>query len=396
MDMHGDDPIRFHQTALAWVTFAVVAIGIAALLAAALDEVQVSPGKAALAGGVLVGGLWLADWSRRRFVSFLGTHGVAFERVAIYGAGSESLRIAERIERDGTESGQHLVGLFDNRLTRITDGANTVGIAGTWDAVVDLASQQKVDHIFICLPVAAQERLQDLMRRLIGIDVRVTYVPSDGSIAGRPVELTSAAIGGWGRIAKAVIDRVGAGVGLLLLSPFLILVAILIKLDSPGTVFFRQERIGLNNRPFHIFKFRTMRGPGDDRVDIVQVHADDPRVTRVGRLLRRFSLDELPQLINVLRGDMSLVGPRPHPPGNMVAGRYFFDVLDTYAARHRVRPGITGLAQVLGYRGQTDVVDKLSKRVEADLYYINNWSFMLDIEILLRTIPAVLRGKNSV
>lgn len=394
--MVGEDPIRLHQTSVAWIALGLTAIGVAALVANVSGDVPVSPSKVAAAAGVIVAGLWLTDRARRRLIVFLGSHGVAFERVAIYGAGTESLRIAERINHDEADSGHHLVGIFDNRLTRVTDGARSMGIAGTWDRLVDLAAEQAVDHIYICLPVAAQERLQDLMRRLIGIDIRVTYVPSDGSIAGKPIELTAAAIGGWGRFAKAVLDRLGATIGLLILSPLLLLIALAIRLDSPGPIFFRQERIGLNNRPFRIMKFRTMYGPGDDRVDIVQVRSDDPRVTRVGHVLRRFSLDELPQLFNVLKGDMSLVGPRPHPPGNMVAGRYFFDILETYAARHRVKPGITGLAQILGYRGQTDVEEKLRRRVEADLHYINNWSFLLDIEILVRTIPAVLRGRNSI
>jgi len=178
-------------------------------------------------------------------------------------------------------------------------------------------------------------------------------------------------------------------------------IALLIKWDSPGPVFFRQKRLGLDNRPFSILKFRTMtQGPSGG--ELQQARRDDARVTRVGSFLRRSSLDELPQLINVLRGEMSLIGPRPHPMWTRAdqlwpdqGDKPLEQVLSEYASRHRVKPGITGWAQVCGWRGETETVDKMARRVEHDLHYIENWSLWLDIRILVLTLKTVLSGENA-
>ncbi|MBY0561312.1 MAG: undecaprenyl-phosphate glucose phosphotransferase [Hyphomicrobium sp.] len=190
------------------------------------------------------------------------------------------------------------------------------------------------------------------------------------------------------RVLKAALDYILAGVGLFLLSPLLILIAIAIKLDSPGPVFFRQRRYGQNNRIFRIYKFRTMF-VAEDGAHIKQAERNDPRVTRIGWFLRRTSLDELPQLINVLTGDMSIVGPRPHA---LAHDQLFDQQLDLFSLRRRVRPGLTGWAQVHGFRGETKTTLDISKRVEHDLYYIDNWSIWLDIEIMIRTIFVLFRG----
>lgn len=190
------------------------------------------------------------------------------------------------------------------------------------------------------------------------------------------------------RALKAALDYILAGVGLFLLSPLLILIAIAIKLDSPGPVFFRQRRYGQNNRIFRIFKFRTMYVTEDGQ-HIKQAERNDPRVTRIGWFLRRTSLDELPQLINVLYGDMSIVGPRPHA---LAHDQLFDQQLDLFSLRRRVRPGLTGWAQVHGFRGETKTTLDISKRVEHDLYYIDNWSIWLDVEIMIRTIFVLFRG----
>ncbi len=161
---------------------------------------------------------------------------------------------------------------------------------------------------------------------------------------------------------------------MLLLSPVLLVTALLIKLDSPGPVLFRQPRMGFNNRLFLCYKFRSMRQDAQDLLADKQTTRDDPRVTRVGRVIRKLSIDELPQLLNVLNGTMSLVGPRPHAPNTKAANKLFTDVVQQYAVRHRVKPGITGWAQVNGWRGETATVDQIQKRVACDLYYIENWS----------------------
>lgn len=182
---------------------------------------------------------------------------------------------------------------------------------------------------------------------------------------------------------------------LLMFAPLMLLIAAAIKLDSRGPVFFRQTRYGFNNNLIKVWKFRTMYHHMTDAAASVLTQRDDPRVTRVGHFLRRTSLDELPQLLNVVSGEMSLVGPRPHALQAKAGELLYQDVMHHYAARHRVKPGLTGWAQVHGWRGETDTPEKLTRRVEHDLYYIDHWSLLLDLQILLRTARVVLGDKNA-
>lgn len=207
-----------------------------------------------------------------------------------------------------------------------------------------------------------------------------------------PLPMASSA---WRPFAKRGMDIVVSLLALIVHAPLLLLVAIAIKLDSPGPVLFRQQRIGLHGHPFELLKFRTMQHHPQDRGRLQQTCPHDPRVTRVGVLLRHTSFDELPQLWHVLRGEMSLVGPRPHAPGTCAGATPFEQVTDRYQQRHRVRPGITGLAQVRGWRGQTDTEEKLLHRLDSDLEYIASWSLRLDCIILARTVATVLRMRNA-
>ena len=202
------------------------------------------------------------------------------------------------------------------------------------------------------------------------------------SPAGRPV-------------VKRLLDIVVALTALALFAVPLLMAAIAIKLESPGPVLFRQRRIGLHNRSFEMWKLRTMHPHPPEPGRCARSTQGDPRVTRVGAWLRRMSLDEVPQFVQVLRGDMSMVGPRPHAPGTCVGGVPFEQMSDRYALRHRVRPGITGLAQVRGWRGETDTPDKLLRRLDSDLEYIASWSIRLDLWILARTAPCVLSMRNA-
>jgi exopolysaccharide biosynthesis polyprenyl glycosylphosphotransferase len=202
-------------------------------------------------------------------------------------------------------------------------------------------------------------------------------------------------ISGWHGSAKRLTDIAIALLLLAVLCPAMLVAALAIRLESPGPILFRQRRIGFANIDFEIFKFRTMHHHAPDQGRLRQTARRDPRVTRVGAILRRTSLDELPQLLNVLRGDMSIVGPRPHAPGTCAGGRPFELVTARYAARHRVQPGMTGLAQVRGWRGETETEDKLLRRVESDLEYIDNWSLWLDLVILVRTAVSVLAMRNA-
>jgi exopolysaccharide biosynthesis polyprenyl glycosylphosphotransferase len=192
-------------------------------------------------------------------------------------------------------------------------------------------------------------------------------------------------------IQKRLFDLVFAAAALLVSTPLLILVALLIKLDSPGPIFFVQRRFGFNQQPFRIIKFRSMRTLDDGAV-IQQARPDDPRLTRIGRWLRRWNIDEIPQLFNVLTGDMSLVGPRPHALSH---DREYEHRISLYARRHNMKPGITGWAQIHGLRGETDTDEKMRKRVEYDLFYIDNWSLWLDLKIIARTVLSRTSYQNA-
>ena len=202
-------------------------------------------------------------------------------------------------------------------------------------------------------------------------------------------------LAGWQGTAKRCIDVAIALAALVLHLPLLLLAAIAIKLDSPGPILFRQRRAGLHGRSFELLKLRTMYHGRPPSSRLHQACRRDPRVTRIGALLRRTSFDELPQLWNVLRGDMSLVGPRPHAPGTCAGDTPFEQVTERYASRHRVPPGMTGLAQVRGWRGETDTTEKLLGRLDSDLEYITAWSLGLDCVILARTVAAVWRMRNA-
>jgi lipopolysaccharide/colanic/teichoic acid biosynthesis glycosyltransferase len=208
-------------------------------------------------------------------------------------------------------------------------------------------------------------------------------------------EIAGAAIVGWRGVVKRAMDIIVASLLLVGWAVPMLVMAWAIHRGSPGPVLFRQRRMGYGNQPFVLFKFRTMYHDAAASPDICQATPDDKRITPVGALLRRSSLDELPQLFNVLRGEMSMVGPRPHAPGTRAGSHLFEQVTPFYAARHRVRPGITGLAQVRGLRGATETEEKLMRRIAADLEYIQTWSPWLDVVIMVRTAGAMLTMRNA-
>ena len=226
---------------------------------------------------------------------------------------------------------------------------------------------------------------------LAGYDL--AFRPVAGSLRETPIfEVIRRPIAGWGYLAKALEDYVLAALAVLILSPLMLLIAALIKLDSPGPVLFRQKRLGFNNEVFEILKFRSMHHRPVEEAVVRQARRGDPRVTRIGRFLRASSLDELPQLFNVLNGTMSLVGPRPHALShNEEYGRQ----IRGYFARHRVKPGITGWAQVNGFRGETETIEKMTARIEMDVYYCDNWSLLLDMRIMIKTFFVFLFQRGA-
>ena len=264
-----------------------------------------------------------------------------------------------------------------------------------------------MDLVIFTLPISAEHRILQMLRKLwvLPIDIRLAahtnklrFRPRSYSYIGAvPVlDVFDKPIADWDVVSKAVFDRVVGALALVVLSPVLLLTAIAVKLDSKGPVVFRQKRYGFNNELIEVFKFRSMYADRLDPTASRLVTKADPRVTRVGRFIRKTSLDELPQLINVVfKGDLSLVGPRPHAVHAKAADRQYDEVVDGYFARHRVRPGITGWAQVKGWRGETDTPIKIQRRVEHDLAYIENWSLLFDLYILLVTPFALTRTDSA-
>jgi polysaccharide biosynthesis protein PslA len=351
------------------------------------------------------GGLFRALTSRWR------REGRFAKRIVVFGGGEHGARfIGEAVQRGGDDIAVR--AYFDDRQGAGHRPIAGVPCLGNSDRLIEYVRRQKVDEIVIALPWSADERIIGILSRLRHVPVPVRLSPEiivlrthglDRPL--RPVEtpiIRNRPISEWDLFLKDVFDRATAAVLLLLALPVMLVAGLAIKLDSPGPVLFRQKRLGFNGRPFNVLKFRTMTPAREASATARQASRMDRRVTRVGRFLRRSSIDELPQLINVLLGDLSLVGPRPHPMWQSAADlwpeqgdRPLDAILTEYASRHRVKPGITGWAQVCGYRGETETVDKMAKRVEYDLHYIDNWSLWLDVKILLLTIVTTVAGKNA-
>jgi Undecaprenyl-phosphate glucose phosphotransferase len=338
-------------------------------------------------------------WMRR-----MKRHGAFNQRVAIFGAGVQGERLASYIQGNDKLTIE-LVGFFDDRPdARLDTATHSLPVRGNLDGLVQAVRMGLIDQVIVALPWSADTRLQEVVARLAVTPIRIRLAPDLASFAfaQRPVvmlgdlpvmTLFERPISGFDHVLKKVEDMVLGVVITLLVSPILLLAAFAVKLDSPGPVFFRQPREGFNNRSFRIWKFRSMRADNCEVDGIRQAEKDDPRITRVGRFLRRTSIDELPQLFNVLAGEMSLVGPRPHAVSTRAGNRLFGDVVATYASRHKVKPGISGWAQVCGWRGETDTEEKLVKRLEHDLFYIENWSVTFDLYVLIRTPLALFSSR---
>lgn len=274
------------------------------------------------------------------------------------------------------------------------------------DALERMIRRDAIDTVLVALPWSAGDQAQGIIRRVSMAPVDVYVYPGMNSFemplqraaAGRELPLLMACgrpINGWGAFIKRTEDVILSGILLMFISPVMLTIAALIKLTSKGPVFFRQRRLGYNNRVIEVLKFRSMYTHLADADARQQTCRGDKRVTRMGAWLRTASLDELPQLLNVLRGDMSLVGPRPHALATTAGGLALEEAVPSYPSRHRVRPGITGWAQVNGHRGALDSVEKIVHRVNHDLFYIENWSLALDLKILWLTIKLVFTDKNA-
>ncbi len=353
----------------------------------------------------LLSTLWRSALAR--LVPRLIRKGVLGLRIIIAGGGREArdaLVLLAKLRRQGVQ----VLALFDDRETArsppIQEGVAKLGRISDIPAFLQ---QTNFDLIIVTMPRKAEARLSDILSLLWPLPVDIRLAPVQTSILYRPrayrwlgglalLDLFDRPLRAQDAALKRVFDLLLGGLMLIALAPVMLVIAVVIRLDSPGPVFFRQPREGYAGRPFDVWKFRSLQHGQADLGAVIPVTEGDSRVSRVGRLLRKTSLDEVPQLLNVLQGQMSLVGPRPHAVGARNRDMAFANVVRSYAARHRVKPGMTGLAQIRGFRGPVESKEQISRRVALDLDYIDRWSLFLDLQILFQTLPSILRGENAV
>lgn len=325
----------------------------------------------------------------RLLLRYLRRRGVGLRRIVLVGYPNLMAALMKRI--DATPGlGFQVEQFFDPNEVELAEVARYVQLEG-------------IDQVWVTLPLKEEALLHEVLDNLALTPVEVKYVPdlfglrlfshSLTEVNGLPVlNLCSSPMHGMNALLKAIEDRVLSVIFLLILSPLMLLVALAVKLSSRGPVFFTQDRLGIGGRTIRVLKFRSMVVHEESDGAVTQATRQDPRITTVGAFLRRTSLDELPQFINVLRGEMSIVGPRPHA---MAHNAYYQNLVEGYMDRHRVKPGITGWAQVNGYRGETETLEKMQGRVEYDLYYIENWSLWFDLKIIVLTALKGFVNKNA-
>src|ERR1700761_5187071 len=338
--------------------------------------------------------------SKRMVASAVAAGQVQGRRVLLLGTreGLAVLDTDELLERFGlTEVSRIAFSNEKNGNLALTESESL-----SLDRAVEIARGRSVDEIVLALSWNDTRKLELIRDRLRSSPLPVELLPDRRirSFAKNPsfrlrsslsVEIQRGPLSSAEQLSKRAFDVAGASLALIIFSPLMLISAIAVKIDSSGPALFRQRRNGFNTKQFMIFKFRTM-SVMEDGPSVLQAKRSDPRVTGVGKILRRSSIDELPQLLNVLRGDMSLVGPRPHA---LAHDDHYGDLLSEYAFRHHVKPGITGWAQVKGYRGETERIEQMKGRIDCDLWYINNWSLLLDLKIMMLTCVAVMRRKNA-
>ena len=327
-------------------------------------------------------------------------------RIAIVGGGKAAEDAINTLEASrGLEA--EIVGLFDDRNdSRSPESIRTHAKLGKIAELADYARSHRVDLIIVAIPLSAEQRLLQILKRLweLPVDIRISGQASALKLSPRAyshlgdlplLSVFDRPLSGWSLFLKETMDRIIASLALVALSPVMAAVALAVKLESKGPVIFRQKRYGFNNELIEVYKFRSMYADKSDATASRLVTKGDSRVTRVGRIIRKTSLDELPQLFNVITGQLSLVGPRPHATQAKAADALYEQVVDGYFARHKVKPGITGWAQINGWRGETDTAEKIQQRVKYDLNYIDRWSLGFDLLILAKTPLALLKSENA-
>jgi Undecaprenyl-phosphate glucose phosphotransferase len=363
--------------------------------------------------------LWLACWASagtvfigiERYLLALGIrrwtrNGLIERRAVIVGGGDPAKVLIRRLESQ-EDNDIRICGIFDDRQgDRSPNLVAGYPKLGTVAELVQFAREARIDMLIISLPLSAEARILQLLKMLWILPVDIRLAAHSDSLMFRPrayshigdvamLDLVDKPIRDWDSVAKRVFDIVFSIIALTILWPLMVAAAIAVRTTSKGPALFIQKRHGFNNEVVRVFKFRSMYTEMSDPTAKLAVTKDDPRVTPVGRWLRKSSIDELPQLFNVLRGDLSLVGPRPHAVLAQTRDRPYGDIVEGYFARHRVKPGVTGWAQVNGWRGEIDSDDKIQGRTACDLYYIENWSLLLDLKILFMTPFCLLNTENA-
>ncbi|HUX82746.1 MAG TPA: undecaprenyl-phosphate glucose phosphotransferase [Halothiobacillus sp.] len=356
--------------------------------------------------------LWLGQWFSLAAILLIFSRIAAFSllrlmrkrglnrRRAVVVGGGPLARDLIRRAREETWAGFDVTAVFD---AGGSDRALPDEPLRPLETLFDYVSVHDIDEVWIAVPLEQTRRLRDVLESLRFSTANVRFVPDlfglflinhgVSQILDMPMfDLTASPMTGVNRLVKGLEDRLLSLLILIVISPLLLALAIGVKLSSPGPVFFRQKRLGWDGKTFEIYKFRSMRVHKESAGQVVQAKRDDPRLTRIGAWMRRTSLDELPQFINVLQGRMSIVGPRPHAIAHNEA---YKDQVGGYMLRHKVKPGITGWAQINGWRGETDTLEKMQRRVEHDLYYIEHWSLAFDLKIIFLTIFRGFVNKNA-
>ena len=340
----------------------------------------------------------LAYWSLR----LMRSKGLNYKSVVIIGAGDLGKEVLQRVSCSAW-TGFKVVAIFDDN--KDLQGGNIYGVSVKTevDNIANYVSDNNIDEVWLALPLNAEDRMKVLVDQLSSTSANVRLIPdifglsilNHGftEIAGMPVvDLCTSPMRGFNRTLKSVEDKVLAFIILIMISPVLLIIAISIKLTSKGPVLFKQKRHGWDGQIITVYKFRSMKVHDEFNGTVTQAIKRDPRITKLGAFLRRTSLDELPQFYNVLQGRMSIVGPRPHAVAH---NEHYKEVVDQYMLRHKVKPGITGWAQINGWRGETDTLEKMQKRIDYDLYYIENWSLWFDLKIIFLTIFKGFVDKNA-
>lgn len=386
------------NVAKALVSAALMAI-LASLVFNPIDMRSALPllGASACLAALHAGWWKLIDHARRQ--------GLLTPNIVIVGATANAQRLIEAAIRTGEVN---VLGMFDDRLRRAPVNILGVPLLGDTDALLRHRLAPYVDRVVITITATAETRVRELANKLGALPHPLNLFVDGGTPDEDDATLARIAAGaehplsGWRDlrrrrlVVKRALDLTLAVMGLAVAAPLMLAIALAVKLDSPGPVFFRQRRHGFNNEEFLVWKFRSMRSNAADASAARQIRADDDRVTRVGRFIRKTSLDELPQLFNVLRGEMSIVGPRPHAVGMKTAGVESAKLVADYAHRHRMKPGLTGWAAINGSRGPVDTPECVRRRVALDVEYIERQSFWLDLYIILMTVPCLLGDRTSV